>query len=77
MREYYKVYAGSPRSPPTKAMEQGTLHHAILEEETHPLIDIMDMLMFVSEKAYSLKRELKAKAGLLNEGQENRSQKTP
>lgn len=75
MREYYKVYAGSPRSPPTKAMEQGTLHHAILEEETHPLIDIMDMLKFVSEKAYSLKRELKAKAGLLNEREENRSQR--
>ncbi|KAI5948833.1 EXO5 [Candida theae] len=61
LREYYRVWSGSLRTPATKAMEQGTRHHAILEEETHPRIDITDMLDFVAEKAQSLQRELKTR----------------
>ena len=32
MRDYYKVHAGSPRLKSTPAMEQGTAHHARLED---------------------------------------------
>ncbi|KAG5420981.1 EXO5 [Candida metapsilosis] len=62
LRNAYTVHAGSPRTPPTPAMMRGTLHHAYLEEETHPSAHIERMLDFVSRKAQALQRELKAKA---------------
>lgn len=70
MRDYYKVHAGSPRLKSTPAMEQGTAHHARLEEETHPLVDITDMLNFVSEKVATLKKQLKSKGKVPNTTQE-------
>ncbi|KAI5967676.1 EXO5 [Candida margitis] len=71
-REYYKIYSGSLRSPPSEAMEQGSRYHAALEEETHPSIDLSDLLTFVSQKADALKKALSGKTGKLK-----RRQKVP
>ncbi|CAK9436252.1 uncharacterized protein LODBEIA_P08100 [Lodderomyces beijingensis] len=58
-RDYYSIFAGSPRTE-TKAMQSGTQHHAQLEIESHPELQ-MDFTAL--ETFYNCKmEELKADA---------------
>lgn len=47
LRELYRVFAGSVRTPPTKAMSAGTKLHLKLEQALHGVIDLEDIENFI------------------------------
>ncbi|RCK59120.1 Exonuclease V, mitochondrial [Candida viswanathii] len=62
LRSLYTVFAGSVRTPPSRAMEEGTKLHLELEQEIHPTIDLTDIEAFIKENT----AEIEEKWGLDN-----------
>lgn len=51
LRDFYRVYAGSPRQKATSRMKQGTQLHLKLERETHKEVATLGLLAYLAQLA--------------------------
>lgn len=56
LRELYRIFAGSVRTPPTPAMEAGTKLHSKLEQEIHRMIDLLVIENFIKTNTAEIKQ---------------------